>query len=53
MSRAPKTAIEDRPEPDRVTGAPHPRETTSLIGHHAAEQTFLMPTAPESCTTAG
>lgn len=41
MSRAPKTAIEDRPEPDRVTGAPHPRETTSLIGHHAAEQTFL------------
>ncbi|MGB3279003.1 MAG: DNA polymerase III subunit delta' [Pseudorhodobacter sp.] len=41
MSRAPKTALEDRPEPDRVSGAPHPRETLSLIGHHAAEATFL------------
>lgn len=41
MSRAPKTALEDRPEPDRVTGAPHPRETPTLIGHHAAEQAFL------------
>jgi len=41
MSRAPKTAIEDRPQPDQVTGAPHPRETPTLIGHHAAEQTFL------------
>jgi DNA polymerase III subunit delta' len=41
MSRAPKTALEDRPEPDRVTGAPHPRETPALIGHHAAEQAFL------------
>lgn len=41
MSRAPKVALEDRPEPDRVTGAPHPRETTTLIGHHKAEATFL------------
>jgi DNA polymerase-3 subunit delta' len=41
MSRAPKTALEDRAEPDRVSGAPHPRETLSLIGHHAAEATFL------------
>ena len=41
MSRAPKVALEDRPEPDRVTGAPHPRETTTLIGHRVAEQTFL------------
>ena len=41
MSRAPKVALEDRPEPDRVTGAPHPRETRALIGHHAAEQAFL------------
>lgn len=41
MSRAPKTALEDRPEPDRVSGAPHPRETPTLIGHKAAEQTFL------------
>jgi DNA polymerase-3 subunit delta' len=41
MTRAPKTALEDRPEPDCVTGAPHPRETPTLIGHHTAEQTFL------------
>jgi DNA polymerase III subunit delta' len=41
MSRAPKVALEDRPEPDRVTGAPHPRETTTLIGHHKAEAAFL------------
>lgn len=41
MSRAPKVALEDRPEPDRVTGAPHPRETAALIGHHTAEKTFV------------
>lgn len=41
MSRAPGTALEDRPEPDRVAGAPHPRETRTLIGHRAAEDTFL------------
>jgi DNA polymerase-3 subunit delta' len=41
MSRAPKVALEDRPEPDRVTGAPHPRETLTLIGHHKAEAAFL------------
>ena len=41
MSRAPKVALEDRPEPDRVTGAPHPRETVALIGHSTAEETFL------------
>ncbi|WP_050523296.1 DNA polymerase III subunit delta' [Pseudorhodobacter wandonensis] len=41
MSRAPKVALEDRPEPDRVTGAPHPRETTTLIGRHKAEAAFL------------
>lgn len=41
MSRAPKIALEDRPEPDRVTGAPHPRETQTLIGHRAAETDFL------------
>lgn len=29
------------PEADRVEGAPHPRETTRLIGHKAAEQAFL------------
>ncbi|QPH54632.1 DNA polymerase III subunit delta' [Pontivivens ytuae] len=29
------------PEPDRVEGAPHPRETASLHGQHAAEDRFL------------
>ncbi|WP_412505950.1 DNA polymerase III subunit delta' [Roseovarius sp. SYSU LYC5161] len=29
------------PEPDRVDGAPHPRETPSLIGQHGAETAFL------------
>ncbi|MFA7433000.1 MAG: DNA polymerase III subunit delta' [Gemmobacter sp.] len=32
---------EDRPEPDRVDGAPHPRETAVLIGQEAAETAFL------------
>ena len=30
-----------RPEPDRVEGAPHPRETACLIGQGAAERAFL------------
>lgn len=29
------------PEPDRVEGAPHPRETLRLYGHDAAETAFL------------
>jgi DNA polymerase-3 subunit delta' len=29
------------PEPDRVEGAPHPRDTTQLIGQAAAEAAFL------------
>ncbi|QUS34937.1 DNA polymerase III subunit delta' [Falsirhodobacter algicola] len=29
------------PEPDRIDGAPHPRETHVLFGHDAAERTFL------------
>lgn len=29
------------PEPDRARGAPHPRETTRLIGQDAAERDFL------------
>ncbi|MEL7259197.1 MAG: DNA polymerase III subunit delta', partial [Pseudomonadota bacterium] len=29
------------PQPDRVDGAPHPRETAQLFGHGAAEATFL------------
>ena len=32
---------EERPEPDRVEGAPHPREAVQLIGQGAAEATFL------------
>ncbi len=31
----------DRMEPDRIEGAPHPRETVALIGQSAAERTFL------------
>ena len=31
----------DIPEPDRIEGAPHPRQTARLIGQTAAEQTFL------------
>ena len=30
-----------RPEPDRVDGAPHPRETARLIGQGGAEAGFL------------
>lgn len=29
------------PEPDRLEGAPHPRETATLFGHAAAETAFL------------
>jgi DNA polymerase III subunit delta' len=29
------------PEPDRIEGAPHPRETAALFGHGAAEAEFL------------
>jgi DNA polymerase III subunit delta' len=29
------------PEPDRIEGAPHPRETAALFGHRAAEAEFL------------
>lgn len=36
-----QTALEDIPEPDRVEGAPHPRDTLQLIGQHAAETEFL------------
>jgi DNA polymerase-3 subunit delta' len=40
MARAPQTE-EGFPEPDRVEGAPHPRETSRLIGQETAEATFL------------
>ncbi|MEM1430428.1 MAG: DNA polymerase III subunit delta' [Pseudomonadota bacterium] len=32
---------DDIPEPDRLLGAPHPRETSSVLGHGEAEQVFL------------
>ena len=31
----------ETPEPDRLPGAPHPRETARLLGHEAAERAFL------------
>lgn len=34
-------ALSDLPEPDRVEGAPHPRETRHLFGHAAAEAEIL------------
>jgi DNA polymerase III subunit delta' len=32
---------DDLPEPDRIEGAPHPRETPALFGHGTAEAAFL------------
>jgi DNA polymerase-3 subunit delta' len=32
---------DDIPEPDRIEGAPHPRETARLYGHDRAEDDFL------------
>jgi DNA polymerase III subunit delta' len=32
---------DDLPEPDRIEGAPHPRETATLFGQRAAEAAFL------------
>lgn len=37
----PATHIADFPEPDRVEGAPHPRETNRLFGQAEAEAAFL------------
>ncbi|MCL3882999.1 DNA polymerase III subunit delta' [Marivita sp. GX14005] len=33
---------ENRPEPDRIDGAPHPRETEALFGQDAAQEGFLQ-----------
>jgi DNA polymerase-3 subunit delta' len=41
MSRTPREDAPALPEPDRIEGAPHPRETPRLFGHHDAEQTIL------------
>lgn len=38
----PSVYLGDFPEPDRVEGAPHPRETARLIGHEGAEAAFLQ-----------
>lgn len=35
------TDFDDIPQPDRVDGAPHPRETHRLIGQDAAQSAFL------------
>lgn len=36
-----KLNAEEIPEPDRVPGAPHPRDTVNLFGQDAAEAAFL------------
>lgn len=41
MALAPKDIPDDIPEPDRVEGAPHPRDTVQLIGHQGAQAEFL------------
>jgi DNA polymerase-3 subunit delta' len=35
------SSADEQPEPDRVPGHPHPRETRRLFGQQAAEQGFL------------
>ncbi|SMR71136.1 DNA polymerase III, delta prime subunit [Aliiroseovarius halocynthiae] len=35
------SAQDDIPQPDKIEGAPHPREAVRLIGQDAAEQSFL------------
>ncbi|THD82296.1 DNA polymerase III subunit delta' [Aliigemmobacter aestuarii] len=37
----PSVVLNDFPEPDRVEGAPHPRETAQLFGHSEAQHRFL------------
>ena len=43
----------DIPEPDRIEGAPHPRETHHVFGHQAAEAEFLRASPRAACTMAG
>lgn len=38
----PSVYLADFPEPDRIEGAPHPREAMRLIGHEAAQADFLQ-----------
>lgn len=37
----PSVYLGDFPEPDRIDGAPHPRETARLFGHAAAQADYL------------
>ena len=37
----PSVFLGDFPEPDRIEGAPHPRETVRLFGHEAAQREYL------------
>ncbi|OCX61423.1 DNA polymerase III subunit delta' [Thioclava sp. SK-1] len=39
--RAPKKSADPLPDPCQIDGAPHPRETTTLFGHDAAQAQFL------------
>lgn len=41
MSRAPREDAPALPEPDRIEGAPHPRETPIVFGHAQAEDAIL------------
>jgi DNA polymerase-3 subunit delta' len=41
MARAPKPIEEERPPHDALEGIPLPRETTTFVGHQAAEQVLL------------
>jgi DNA polymerase-3 subunit delta' len=49
MARRPQPAleVEPLPEADRLEGFPHPRETTALYGHEAAERTLARMLASE------
>jgi len=37
----PSVYLADFPEPDRIEGAPHPRETAHLCGHAQAQAEYL------------
>jgi len=37
----PSIYLADFPEPDRIDGAPHPRETAQLFGHRSAQEEYL------------
>ena len=54
LAGSPTMAEPTLPEPDRIDGAPHPRETPQLFGQDAAERRrSSTPTAPGGCIPAG